>query len=133
MVLLHYANAHHFRLEDPTRAKQRPRRLVLGMREVKKGVKAKKIIAVIVSPNIESLSSLDERVNEIIRLCQANPNRLEFEEEIPVLFTGCSRKRIGKCLKISRYRFFCFIFAIYGSKTHSYKSFCDYYACRCRF
>ncbi|KAH9258677.1 hypothetical protein BASA81_003179 [Batrachochytrium salamandrivorans] len=89
------------RMEDPIKAKSK-RRLVLGLREVRKAVKTKKCIAIIVAPNIESLELLDNKVTEILTLCSDNPTRLEFELPIPILYTGMSMLKLGKSMGISR-------------------------------
>lgn len=89
------------RIEDPIKAKSK-RRLVLGLREVRKAVKTKRCIAVIVAPNIESLELLDSKVAEILALCRDNPARLEFEQPIPVLCTGMSMLKLGKSMGIAR-------------------------------
>ena len=56
---------------DPLKAKMR-RRFVLGLREVRRGVMARKVKAVIMTPNIEQVESkggLDTFVGDIIEAC----------------------------------------------------------------
>eukprot|EP00904_Undaria_pinnatifida_P012408 jgi/Undpi1/8298/HiC_scaffold_25.g10767.m1 len=86
------------RLSDPVKYKAR-RRLVMGLKEVLKGVKAKKVRLVIVAPNVDAMSGdggLDDKVKEIIDMAR--------EGGTPVVF-ALSRRRIGKalgkCTKIS--------------------------------
>jgi selenocysteine insertion sequence-binding protein 2 len=80
------------RLRDPTKAKQR-RRLVFGLREVKRGIKLGQVKCVVVAPNIDEgnfAGGLDDTVNEIISLGRAS-------EECTVLF-ALSKKKLGKAL-----------------------------------
>jgi selenocysteine insertion sequence-binding protein 2 len=80
------------RLRDPTKAKQR-RRLVFGLREVKRGVKLGQVKCVVVAPNIDEghfAGGLDDTVNEIIALGRAS-------EDCTVLF-ALSKKKLGKAL-----------------------------------
>ena len=56
---------------DPVKAKMR-RRFVLGLREVRRGVMARKVKAVIMTPNIEQVETkggLDTFVSDIIDVC----------------------------------------------------------------
>ena len=58
------------RIQDPNKAKLR-RRLVFGLREVKRGIKANKVKCVVVAPNIDEgtmAGGLDDVVNEIIQV-----------------------------------------------------------------
>ncbi|CAK8696086.1 selenocysteine insertion sequence-binding protein 2-like isoform X2 [Clavelina lepadiformis] len=58
---------------DPVKAKMR-RRLVMGLREVTKHLKLKKLKCVIISPNLEKIQSkggLDDALQQILSLCQA--------------------------------------------------------------
>lgn len=80
------------RLRDPTKAKQR-RRLVFGLREVKRGIKLGQVKCVVVAPNIDEghfAGGLDDTVNEIISLGRAS-------EDCTVLF-ALSKKKLGKAL-----------------------------------
>ncbi|CAB1118304.1 unnamed protein product [Ectocarpus sp. CCAP 1310/34] len=79
------------RLSDPAKAKTR-RRLVIGLREVLRGVKAKKVRLLIVAPNVDAVGGeggLDDKVVEIIDKAR--------EEETPVVF-ALSKRKIGKAL-----------------------------------
>ena len=74
---------------DPVKAKMR-RRFVLGLREVRRGVMARKVKAVIMTPNIEQVETkggLDTFVSDIIRECAKNREEddptIEMEQ-IPV-------------------------------------------------
>lgn len=78
--------------ENPTKFKQR-RRFVLGLREVLKHTKLKKIKAIIVAPNLERISSeggLDDYLRSILLLCD--------EYELPKIF-ALNRHGLGKILK----------------------------------
>lgn len=77
--------------KDPTKAKQK-RRLVLGLREVTKHLKLRKLKCVIISSNVERIRSeggLDETLSSIIALCQENQVHLVF---------ALKRQRLGKVL-----------------------------------
>ncbi|CAM9929113.1 unnamed protein product, partial [Phaeothamnion confervicola] len=78
------------RLKDPMRAK-RTRRLVLGLREVLRGLKARKVKMVIVAPDIDQASacSLDDKVSEIVAAARA--------DGVAVVF-ALSKRRLGRCL-----------------------------------
>jgi selenocysteine insertion sequence-binding protein 2 len=65
---------------------------VVGLREVIRGIKSKKIIAVIMAPNIEKIiapGGLDTVVNTIIELAN--------ERQIPVIY-ALSKRLIGRAL-----------------------------------
>ena len=82
------------RLRDPIKAKLR-RRLVFGLREVKRGIKTGKIKCLIVAPNIDEgdfEGGLDEAVNEIISLGRT-------EESCESVIFALSKKRLGKALR----------------------------------
>ena len=77
---------------DPIKAKH-SRRLLFGLREVRRSVKTKKSKAVIVATNIDESSSqggLNDLVGEILKLARDN--------EIPVIYSMTSR-RLGKSLR----------------------------------
>lgn len=70
------------------------RRLVIGLREVARGVRSGKIRAVVIAPNVEEAAGeggLDEAVSGIIGACRA------AEPPVPVLF-ALSRKKLGRAL-----------------------------------
>ncbi|XP_066917387.1 selenocysteine insertion sequence-binding protein 2-like [Clytia hemisphaerica] len=78
--------------ENPTKFRQK-RRFVLGLREVLKHTKLRRIKAVIVAPNLEKISSeggLDDYLRSILLLCD--------QDEIPKIF-AMSRHGLGKTLK----------------------------------
>lgn len=80
------------RLSDPLKAKQ-SRRIVLGLREVFRGVRTKRARAVIVATDIEESPTeggLDSRVRGIISMAE--------EHSIPVIYS-LSRRKLGKSLK----------------------------------
>ena len=97
--------------DDPVKARAR-RRLVFGLREVRRSVNARKCACVVMAPNLEHASALDERVDEIIRLCRGGSSGGSGSggataaaaakdgvlwEPIPVVF-ALSRDKLGKIL-----------------------------------
>ncbi|KAK7095902.1 uncharacterized protein [Littorina saxatilis] len=80
--------------KDPTKAKGK-RRVVLGLREVTKHLKLKKIKCVVISPNLEKIQSkggLDEALNNILNMCQ--------EQNVPFVF-ALGRRALGRaCAKL---------------------------------
>ncbi|XP_066566915.1 selenocysteine insertion sequence-binding protein 2 isoform X2 [Amia ocellicauda] len=77
--------------KDPMKARMK-RRLVMGLREVLKHLKLRKLKCVIISPNcerIESKGGLDEALHTIIETCR--------EQNIPFVF-ALSRKALGRCV-----------------------------------
>ncbi|XP_052097571.1 selenocysteine insertion sequence-binding protein 2-like isoform X1 [Mytilus californianus] len=80
--------------KDPSKAKLK-RRLVLGLREVAKHLKLRKIKCVIISPNLEKIQSkggLDDALNNILTLCN--------EQNVPFVF-ALGRRALGRaCAKM---------------------------------
>ncbi|XP_048749684.2 selenocysteine insertion sequence-binding protein 2-like isoform X3 [Ostrea edulis] len=80
--------------KDPVKAKTK-RRIVLGLREVTKHLKLKKIKVVIISPNLEKIQSkggLDDALNNILNLCN--------EQNVPFVF-ALGRRALGRaCAKL---------------------------------
>ncbi|NXF79018.1 SEBP2 protein, partial [Sclerurus mexicanus] len=77
--------------KDPVKAKIK-RRLVMGLREVQKHLKLKKLKCVIISPNCEKIQSkggLDETLHNIIDCA--------CEQNIPFVF-ALNRKALGRCV-----------------------------------
>ncbi|XP_072442542.1 selenocysteine insertion sequence-binding protein 2 isoform X7 [Chiloscyllium punctatum] len=77
--------------KDPIKAKKK-RRIVMGLREVLKHLKLKKLKCVIISPNCERIQSkggLDETLHTIIEVAR--------EQEIPFVF-ALNRKALGRCV-----------------------------------
>ncbi|XP_047448053.1 selenocysteine insertion sequence-binding protein 2-like [Mugil cephalus] len=77
--------------KDPMKARMK-RRLVMGLREVLKHLKLRKIKCVIISPNCERIQSkggLDEALHTIIDTCR--------EQGVPFVF-ALSRKALGRCV-----------------------------------
>ncbi|XP_017598219.1 PREDICTED: selenocysteine insertion sequence-binding protein 2 [Corvus brachyrhynchos] len=77
--------------KDPVKAKIK-RRLVMGLREVLKHLKLKKLKCVIISPNCEKIQSkggLDETLHNIIDCA--------CEQNIPFVF-ALNRKALGRCV-----------------------------------
>ncbi|KAM9393290.1 selenocysteine insertion sequence-binding protein 2-like [Pholidichthys leucotaenia] len=77
--------------KDPMKARMK-RRIVMGLREVLKHLKLRKIKCVIISPNCERIQSkggLDEALHTIINMCR--------EQGVPFVF-ALSRKALGHCV-----------------------------------
>lgn len=77
--------------KDPMKARMK-RRLVMGLREVLKHLKLRKVKCVIISPNCERIQSkggLDEALHTIIDTCR--------EQGLPFVF-ALSRKALGRCV-----------------------------------
>ncbi|XP_022100524.1 selenocysteine insertion sequence-binding protein 2-like [Acanthaster planci] len=77
--------------KDPTKAKAK-RRIVMGLREVTKHLKLKKIKCIMVSPNLERIQSkggLDDALNRIMTL--------SAEQNVPVVF-ALGRKALGRAV-----------------------------------
>ncbi|XP_072040506.1 uncharacterized protein [Amphiura filiformis] len=77
--------------KDPNKAKAK-RRIVMGLREVTKHLKLKKIKCIIVSPNLERIQAkggLDEALNTIMSL--------SHEQDVPVIF-ALGRKALGRAV-----------------------------------
>ncbi|XP_061426611.1 collagen alpha-1(I) chain-like isoform X2 [Lethenteron reissneri] len=76
---------------DPERAR-RKRRLVMGLREVTKHLRLRKLRALIISPNCEKIQAkggLDEALQTVIALAS--------EQSVPFVF-ALNRKALGHCL-----------------------------------
>ncbi|XP_061836375.1 selenocysteine insertion sequence-binding protein 2 [Nerophis lumbriciformis] len=77
--------------KDPMKARMK-RRLVMGLREVQKHLKLRKVKCVIISPNCERVQAkggLDEALHNIIDTCR--------DQEVPFIF-ALSRKALGRCV-----------------------------------
>lgn len=77
--------------KDPIKAKKK-RRIVMGLREVLKHLKLKRLKCIIISPNCEKIQSrggLDDALHNIIRIA--------CEQEIPFVF-ALNRKALGQCV-----------------------------------
>nr|XP_057926229.1 selenocysteine insertion sequence-binding protein 2-like isoform X2 [Doryrhamphus excisus] len=77
--------------KDPMKARMK-RRLVMGLREVLKHLKLRKVKCVIISPNCERVQAkggLDEALHTIIDTCR--------DQEVPFVF-ALSRKALGRCV-----------------------------------
>lgn len=77
--------------KDPMKARMK-RRLVMGLREVLKHLKLRKVKCVVISPNCERVQSkggLDEALHTIIDTCR--------EQAVPFVF-ALSRKSLGRCV-----------------------------------
>ncbi|XP_033829077.2 selenocysteine insertion sequence-binding protein 2-like isoform X2 [Periophthalmus magnuspinnatus] len=77
--------------KDPMKARMK-RRIVMGLREVLKHLKLRKVKCVIISPNCErsqAKGGLDEALHTIIHTCR--------EQDVPFIF-ALSRKALGRCV-----------------------------------
>uniref|UniRef100_A0A672J2B5 SECIS binding protein 2 n=1 Tax=Salarias fasciatus TaxID=181472 RepID=A0A672J2B5_SALFA len=77
--------------KDPMKARMK-RRIVMGLREVLKHLKLRKVKCVIISPNCERIQAkggLDEALHTIIDTCR--------EQDVPFVF-ALSRKALGRCV-----------------------------------
>jgi selenocysteine insertion sequence-binding protein 2 len=74
------------------------RRFVMGLREVARGIRAHKIIMVIMANNLDEYGALDAKLQEILDLAEAQ------EEPVPIVFELNKRKlgkALGKSIKVS--------------------------------
>lgn len=97
--------------KDPVKAKAK-RRFVLGLREVSKHLKLRRVKCVIISSNVERIKSaggLDETLSSIIMYCQEN--------QIPVVF-ALKRQLLGKVLLKKVPVSICGIFNYDGAQEH---------------
>ncbi|KAL7562359.1 hypothetical protein ACA910_016421 [Epithemia clementina (nom. ined.)] len=72
------------------------RRLVLGLREVARGIRTKKVKMVVMANNLDEYGVIDEKLQEILDLA--------YQESIPVFFELSKRalgKALGKTIKIA--------------------------------
>ncbi|XP_026858723.2 selenocysteine insertion sequence-binding protein 2 isoform X1 [Electrophorus electricus] len=100
--------------KDPMKARMR-RRLVMGLREVLKHLKLRKVKCVIISPNCERVQSkggLDEALHNIIDTCR--------EQEVPFVF-ALSRKSLGRCVNKAVPVSLVGIFNYDGAQDHYHK------------
>ncbi|XP_038259445.1 selenocysteine insertion sequence-binding protein 2 isoform X2 [Dermochelys coriacea] len=100
--------------KDPERAKTK-RRLVMGLREVLKHLKLKKLKCVIISPNCEKIQSkggLDETLHTIIDCA--------CEQNIPFVF-ALNRKALGRCVNKAVPVSVVGIFSYDGAQDHFHK------------
>ncbi|XP_076006941.1 selenocysteine insertion sequence-binding protein 2-like [Genypterus blacodes] len=77
--------------KDPMKARMK-KRIVMGLREVLKHLKLRKVKCVVISPNCERIQSkggLDEALRTIIDTCR--------EQGVPFVF-ALSRKALGRCV-----------------------------------
>eukprot|EP00581_Thalassiosira_minuscula_P004294 CAMPEP_0183746860 /NCGR_PEP_ID=MMETSP0737-20130205/66973_1 /TAXON_ID=385413 /ORGANISM="Thalassiosira miniscula, Strain CCMP1093" /LENGTH=1208 /DNA_ID=CAMNT_0025982567 /DNA_START=93 /DNA_END=3719 /DNA_ORIENTATION=- len=83
------------RSKDDKNARAR-RRLVMGLREVARGIRAHKVKMVIMANNLDDYGAIDSKLQEILDLARA--------EDLPVLFELNKRKlgkALGKSIKVS--------------------------------
>lgn len=72
------------------------RRIVMGLREVARGIRAHKIKMVVMANNVDQYGAIDEKLQEILDLAQ--------QEGVPVIFELNKRKlgkAVGKTIKVS--------------------------------
>ena len=83
------------RSKDDKNARAR-RRLVMGLREVARGIRSHKVKMVIMANNLDEYGAIDSKLQEILDLAKA--------EDLPVIFELNKRKlgkALGKSIKIS--------------------------------
>ncbi|KAL9184052.1 hypothetical protein ACHAXT_002138 [Thalassiosira profunda] len=83
------------RSKDDKNARAR-RRLVMGLREVARGIRAHKVKMVVMANNLDQYGAIDAKLQEILDLARA--------EELPVVFELNKRKlgkALGKSIKVS--------------------------------
>jgi selenocysteine insertion sequence-binding protein 2 len=83
------------RSKDDKNARAR-RRLVMGLREVARGIRAHKVKMVIMANNLDEYGALDSKLQEILGMASA--------DEIPILYELNKRKlgkALGKSIKVS--------------------------------
>ncbi|XP_063804744.1 selenocysteine insertion sequence-binding protein 2 [Pseudophryne corroboree] len=101
-------------LKDPVKAKAK-RRLVMGLREVLKHLKLKKLKCVIISPNCEKIQSkggLDDTLQTIINCA--------CEQNVPFVF-ALNRKSLGRCVNKAVPVSVVGIFSYDGAQGHFHK------------
>ncbi|KAM5193916.1 selenocysteine insertion sequence-binding protein 2 [Mantella aurantiaca] len=101
-------------LKDPAKAKTK-RRLVMGLREVLKHLKLKKLKCVIISPNCEKIQSkggLDDTLQTIISCA--------CEQNVPFVF-ALNRKALGRCVNKAVPVSVVGIFSYDGAQDHFHK------------
>uniref|UniRef100_A0A8D0GX89 SECIS binding protein 2 n=1 Tax=Sphenodon punctatus TaxID=8508 RepID=A0A8D0GX89_SPHPU len=100
--------------EDPIKAKTK-RRLVMGLREVLKHLKLKKLKCIIISPNCEKIQSkggLDDTLHSIIDCA--------CEQNVPFVF-ALNRKALGRCMNKAVPVSVVGIFSYDGAQDHFHK------------
>ncbi|KAL7485536.1 hypothetical protein ACHAW6_011128 [Cyclotella cf. meneghiniana] len=83
------------RSKDDKNARAR-RRLVMGLREVARGIRAHKVKMVVMANNLDEYGAIDAKLQEILDMART--------EEVPVLFEFNKRKlgkALGKSIKVS--------------------------------
>ena len=79
-------------LEQNTKAK---RRLVMGLREVARGIRSRKVKIVVMANNLDQYGAIDEKLQEIINMAK--------DERVPIFYELNKRnlgKAIGKTIKV---------------------------------
>lgn len=72
------------------------RRIVMGLREVARGIRAHKVKMVVMANNLDQYGAIDEKLQEILDLAR--------QEDVPVIFQLNKRKlgkAVGKSIKVS--------------------------------
>jgi selenocysteine insertion sequence-binding protein 2 len=72
------------------------RRIVMGLREVARGIRAHKVKMVVMANNVDQYGAIDDKLQEIIDLAR--------QEDVPVIFELNKRKlgkAVGKSIKVS--------------------------------
>ncbi|XP_034452162.1 selenocysteine insertion sequence-binding protein 2-like [Hippoglossus hippoglossus] len=100
--------------KDPMKARMK-RRIVMGLREVLKHLKLRKVKCVVISPNCERIQAkggLDEALHNIIDTCR--------EQGVPFVF-ALSRKALGRCVNKAVPVSLVGIFNYDGAQDHYHK------------
>jgi selenocysteine insertion sequence-binding protein 2 len=83
------------RSKDDKNARSR-RRLVMGLREVARGIRAHKVKMIVMANNLDEYGAIDSKLQEILDMASA--------DELPVLYELNKRnlgKALGKSIKVS--------------------------------
>ncbi len=67
------------------------RRLVMGLREVSRGIRANKVKMVIMANNLDQYGALDEKLQDILVLAK--------EHDLPVIFE-LNKRKLGKLMEV---------------------------------
>lgn len=77
------------RLNDPLKAKMR-RRLVFGLREVRRGVRANNVKCIVLAPNVDEGDSLNDQITNLLASAR--------QAQIPIVF-ALGKRKLGKALR----------------------------------
>lgn len=77
------------RLNDPLKAKMR-RRLVFGLREVRRGVRANNVKCIVLAPNVDEGDSLNDQITDLLTSAK--------QAHLPIVF-ALGKRKLGKALR----------------------------------